>query len=160
MMRVTLLCIGKLKETYLKDGCDEYCKRLSPFCKLTLIELGEEKCCDSPSSAAIAEVIEKEGERIIAKIPNNSYVIPLCIEGKMIASTAFAQKIETIALSGKSAVTFIIGGSFGLSDKVKQLADLQLSISSMTFPHQLARMLLLEQVYRAFSILRNSKYHK
>ncbi len=159
MMRVTVIAVGKLKEKYLRDGCDEYLKRLSAFAKAQVIEISEEKTGDDPSLAEKQRVMEKEGQRILSKIPKGSYVIPLCIEGQQFESTALADKIESI--SGEcSSITFVIGGSFGLSDEVKNAGKTKLSFGKMTLPHQLARMVLLEQIYRAFSIINNTKYHK
>ena len=160
MMNVTIIFVGKLKEKYLVDCCNEYLKRLSVLCKMNMIEINEEKICDNPNDTQINIVLQKEGERIISKIPKNSYIIPMCIEGKQLDSIEFANKFRQVALCGKSNITFIIGGSFGLSDNVKKLADCKMSMSKMTFPHQLARMMLLEQIYRAFQIQNNSKYHK
>ena len=152
MMNVHIICVGKLKESYLRDGCAEYIKRLSAFAKANVIEVAEERCSDNPSAAEIQNVIEKEGSRIIPKIPKGSCVIPLCIEGKEYASPDFSAEIEKLSMN-YSSLSFIIGGSFGLSDAVKALGK-------MTLPHQLARMVLLEQVYRAFAFSSNSKYHK
>ncbi len=160
MIKVNIIAVGKLKEKFLKDGCNEYLKRLSSFSKVNIIEINEERCSDNPSLNEIEQVKIKEGERIIAKLPKQSYVIPLCIEGTQLRSEEFSKKIESISVSGFSEITFIIGGSFGLSDDVKVLGNLKLSFSKMTLPHQLMRMVLLEQIYRAFSISNNSKYHK
>lgn len=160
MMNVTLITVGRLKESYLREGCAEYVKRLAPYCKFNLIELSEEKCPDNPSDAQLCAVIEKEGARILDKLPRNAYTVAMCIEGRPLASAQLAKQLADVTLAGKSAVTFIIGGSFGLSSAVKQKAHLRLSMSPMTFPHQLARLLLIEQIYRAFSINANSKYHK
>ena len=160
MLTVTLICIGKLKETYLRDACGEYEKRLGGFCKLNILELSEYKLPDNPSQSEIQRCIEKEGTSILAKLPKDSFVIPLCIEGKQYPSPALAKEIEKISLSGRSGITFIIGGSYGLSDEVKNLGKLKLSMSEMTFPHQLARVMLLEQMYRCFQINSNGKYHK
>lgn len=159
MISVNVICVGKLKEQYLRDGCAEYIKRLSAFSKVNVIEVAEERCGDDPSDSEIKTVIEKEGSRIAAKIPKGSFVIPLCIEGKEFSSPEFSAQLEKLSLE-HSSVTFIIGGSFGISDEVKALGKIKLSFGKMTLPHQLARMVLLEQVYRAFSISNNSKYHK
>lgn len=159
MISVTVIAVGKLKESYLRDGCAEYVKRLKGFCKIDIIEIDEERASDNPSQAEIKSILQKEGNRIIAKIPKACAVIPLCIEGKEYSSPDFSQLIEKTAF-GASHICFIIGGSFGLSDEVKALSQHKLSFGKMTLPHQLARMVLLEQVYRAFSILNNSKYHK
>ena len=159
MISVNVICVGKLKEQYLRDGCAEYIKRISAFSKVNVVEVAEERCGDDPSDSEIKNVIEKEGSRIIAKIPKGSCVIPLCIEGKEYSSPEFSAQLEKLSLE-YSAVTFIIGGSFGISDEVKNLGRIKLSFGKLTLPHQLARMVLLEQVYRAFSISNNSKYHK
>lgn len=159
MINVTVIAVGKLREKYLRDGCGEYIKRLSAFCKLSVTEVNEEKIPDNPSPAQIEGVLKKEGERIIAKIPKGSFVIPLCIEGKEYSSPDFSHLLENIAMESPS-VCFIIGGSFGLSDDVKKLGGTKLSFGKMTLPHQLARMVLLEQIYRGFSISNNLKYHK
>lgn len=146
MLGVTILCIGKLKEKYLAGACEEYQKRLSAFCKLQILELPESRLPDGPSEKLIAQCLEKESEAILAKIPRDAYVIPLCIEGKMLTSPQLADKLTGIPLMGKSQVVFVIGGSFGLSPAVKARGDLRLSMSPMTFPHQLARVMLLEQI--------------
>lgn len=159
MIRVNIICIGKIKEKYFTQAIDEYAKRLSTFCKFSITELAEEKLRgDSPSQ--IAEVISAEGRRIIQKIGQSDFVIAMCIEGRMMSSEELAQIIEKAGISGKSTVDFIIGGSYGLSDEVKRRADLRLSMSRMTFPHQMARVVLSEQIYRAFEISSNGKYHK
>ncbi len=160
MLGVTVLCIGKLKERYLTDACGEYAKRLSAFCRLSVTELPEYRLPDNPSGAEIQKCIEKEGESILAKIPKDAFVIPMCIEGKMLTSPQLADKLAQIPLMGKSQIVFIIGGSCGLSDAVKARGNLRLSMSPMTFPHQLARVMLLEQVYRGFMINAGNKYHK
>ena len=160
MMKITVIAVGKLKEKYLRDGCDEYLKRLGAFSKVNIVEIGEERCSDNPSDAEIEAVKDKEGKRIISKIPKGSFVVPMCIEGEQMSSEAFSKKIESISLKGYGEITFIIGGSFGLSDEVKSLGGLKFSFGKLTLPHQLMRVILLEQIYRAFSILNNSKYHK
>jgi 23S rRNA (pseudouridine1915-N3)-methyltransferase len=159
MMNVTVIVVGKLKESYLRDGCNEYIKRLGAFAKVNVIEVNEERASDNPSDSEIKNIIEKEGERILAKIPKGATVIPLCIEGKEYSSPDFSALIENISMNS-SQICFIIGGSFGLSDDVKSAGKYKLSFGKMTLPHQLARLVLLEQVYRAFSISNNSKYHK
>lgn len=159
MMNITVIAVGKLKESYLRDGCSEYIKRLGAFVKINVVEIAEERATDNPSQSEINNIIEKEGERIKAKIPKGAAVIPLCIEGKEYSSPDFSRLIETISMNS-SHICFVIGGSFGLSDTVKAAGKYKLSFGKMTLPHQLARMVLLEQVYRAFSISNNSKYHK
>ncbi|WP_132085314.1 23S rRNA (pseudouridine(1915)-N(3))-methyltransferase RlmH [Harryflintia acetispora] len=160
MMNVTVLAVGKLKERYLTDGCREYEKRLGAFCKLNLVELPEHRLPDNPSAAEIQNGIEREGDMILAKIPAGSTTVALCIEGRQLSSEELAAQIEKLGIAGNSSLCFIIGGSWGLSGRVKERCALRLSMSRMTFPHQLARLLLLEQLYRAFSILNHSKYHK
>ena len=150
MLNVNILCVGNLKEPYWRDACAEYAKRLGGFCKFSIIEISETRLPKSYSDADIAKVIESEGERILEKIPSGSFVIAMCIEGKELSSPQLAE----------SRVDFVIGGSYGLSEAVKKRADLRLSMSPMTFPHQLARVILCEQVYRAFSINADTKYHK
>ncbi|MDD7357680.1 MAG: 23S rRNA (pseudouridine(1915)-N(3))-methyltransferase RlmH [Eubacterium coprostanoligenes] len=159
-MKVTVIAVGKLKEKYLRDACEEYLKRLGTYSKVSVVEINEERCSDNPSESEIENVKQKEGQRIIAKIPKGSFVVPMCIEGTQFSSEDFAKKIEATAVAGNSDITFIIGGSFGLSDEVKSLGKLRLSFGKLTLPHQLMRVVLLEQIYRAFSILNNSKYHK
>lgn len=160
MLGVTILCIGKLKERYLADACAEYQKRLSAFCRLQIVELPESRLPDEPSQKLIDQCLQREGEAILAKIPRDAYVIPMCIEGKMLTSPQLADKLADIPLLGKSQLVFVIGGSFGLSPAVKARGELRLSISPMTFPHQLARVMLLEQIYRGFMINSGGKYHK
>lgn len=160
MIKVTVIAVGKLKEKYLRDACAEYLKRLGVYAKVNVVEVNEERCSDNPSGTEIENVKQKEGQRIIAKIPKGSFVVPMCIEGTQFSSEDFAKKIEATAVSGDGDITFIIGGSFGLSDEVKSLGKLKLSFGKLTLPHQLMRVVLLEQIYRAFSILNNSKYHK
>ncbi|MEE1219856.1 MAG: 23S rRNA (pseudouridine(1915)-N(3))-methyltransferase RlmH [Ruminococcus sp.] len=161
MLRVNIVCIGKIKEKYFTDAINEYSKRLSAFCKFSVIELPEEKIRNNnPNQAQIDEVIEAEGKRILQKIGASDYVAAMCIEGKLMSSEELSKTLDSVSLSGKSTVSFIIGGSYGLSDEVKKRSDLRLSMSRMTFPHQMARMILSEQIYRAFEISTNGKYHK
>lgn len=160
MIKINVIAVGKLKEKYLRDACDEYIKRLGAFAKVSVVEIGEERCSDNPSALEIEAVKDKEGKRIVAKIPKSSFVVPLCIEGTQYSSEDFSAKIEEVSLSGVSDITFIIGGSFGLSDEVKSLGKIKLSFGKLTLPHQLMRVVLLEQIYRAFSISNNGKYHK
>lgn len=159
MINISIICVGKLKEQFLRDGCSEYLKRLSPYAKTQIIEVAEERASDNPSAAEIQSIIEKEGARIIDKIPKGAAVIPLCIEGREFSSPEFASEIEKISLVN-SKIAFVIGGSFGLADKVKSLGKIKLSFGKITLPHQLARLVLTEQIYRAFSIINNSRYHK
>lgn len=160
MLAVTILALGKAKERYLRDFCAEYEKRLSAFCRLRTVELMPEPLPENPSEAQIQKALKREGAQILSKIPKNAYVFALCIEGKMLSSETFSQKISTLALDGKSELVFVLGSSYGLSDEVKRRADFRLSMSEMTFPHRLARVMLLEQVYRAFQIQNGGKYHK
>lgn len=161
MLKINIICIGKIKEKYFAEAIAEYSKRLKAFCKLSVIELAEEKIRDNnPNGAQIDEVLRAEGRRILSKIQNSDYVAAMCIEGKQLSSVQLSEKLDSIALSGKSTVDFVIGGSYGLSGEVKGRADFKLSMSKMTFPHTMARMILCEQVYRAFEISSNGKYHK
>lgn len=154
MMAVNLLCVGKCKERYLQQACDEYAKRLGAFCKLRIVELPEERLRDSEEA-----VRRGEGDRLLAKL-GRGYRIALCVEGKSLSSPAFADLLAGLPLAGHSALDLVIGGSYGLDERVKAACQLRLSVSAMTFPHQLFRVLLLEQVYRAFCIGGNIKYHK
>ncbi len=159
-MQVEILCVGKLKEKYLKDACDEYKKRLSRFCSLTITEFKDEAVPEQASDAQIALAMEREGERILSKISDRDFVISLCVEGKSLSSESFAKELEQVFLKGASRLVFVIGGSCGLADAVKIRSNLRLSFSAMTFPHQLMRVILLEQVYRAYKINANESYHK
>jgi 23S rRNA (pseudouridine1915-N3)-methyltransferase len=160
VLSVTLACVGKLKEGYLRDACAEYSKRLKTFCKLNIIEVAESHLPEDPSDAQIAAGLSAEGKRLLGRIPGSSRIIAMCVEGRQRSSNELARDIEAAAMSGQSSLAFVIGGSWGLAPEVKQAADLQLSVSRMTFPHQLMRVLLLEQVYRAFQISHGGKYHK
>ena len=157
MLSVYIIAVGSLKEKYFREAADEYKKRIG---NVTEIEIKEEKLPASPSYSQISAALEKEAERILEAIPKRSFVVPMCIEGKQMSSEEFSAALDNAALSGRSSVTFIIGSSHGLSDKVKRSADLKLSMSKMTFPHKLARVMLYEAVYRAFEISSGSKYHK
>ena len=159
-MNITLICMGKLKEDYLRSACAEYQKRLQAFCRFSIEELEPERLPDNPSDAEIAAALEKEGDRILSKIPKGAYVTALCIEGKQQSSEELAQLMDRIPSGGSGSAAFIIGSSYGLSDKVKASAQLKLSMSKMTFPHQLARVMVMEQIYRAYSIINNRHYHK
>ena len=161
MVRINIICIGKIKEKYFTDAINEYAKRLTAFCKFSIVELSEEKIRNNnPNQSQIDEVILSEGKKIMQKVGQSDYVVAMCIEGKMLSSEELSKTLDNISLSGKSTVDFIIGGSYGLSNDVKSRADLKLSMSKMTFPHQMARMILSEQIYRAFEISSNGKYHK
>lgn len=160
MININFIVLGKLKEKYMKEFSAEYEKRLSGYCKLTVTELEPVKLSDNPSEQEIKNALAKETQMIKAKISKNSFVFSMCIEGKQMSSEELSKKLEDIALSGKNNITFIIGSSFGLSDEIKQMSDYKFSMSKMTFPHKLARIMLIEQVYRALSITNNAKYHK
>lgn len=157
-MTINLIAVGKLKENYLRSACAEYIKRLSRYCTFELHELDECRLSDSPSEKEIISALKKEGEQI--KRFAKGFIIPLCIEGKQLTSPELSSKISNAAVSGHSTITFIIGSSFGLDDEIKAMGDLRLSMSPMTFPHQLARVMLLEQIYRSFQIAGGGKYHK
>lgn len=160
MLSINIVCVGGLKEKYWRDACAEYEKRLRAFCRFSITEVEEERMPQNPSQAQIAACIKAEGGRLLSKAGRGSYLAALCIEGRELSSPQLAQAIDRVALGGTSSVSFLIGGSWGLSEEVKQQADIKLSMSPMTFPHQLARVMLCEQVYRAFQILSGGKYHK
>lgn len=159
-MKITCITVGKIKEKFMTDAINEYSKRLSRYCKLEIIELADEKTPDNASAIEEENIKNREGERILAKIKDGAYVISLAIEGKQLDSVELSQKITDLGISGTSHIVFIIGGSLGLSDAVKKRSDYLLSFSKMTFPHQLMRVILLEQVYRGFRIANNEPYHK
>ena len=159
-MNITIIALGKLKEKYMRDFSEEYQKRLSAYCKLNIIELSPKKLSDNPSQSEIQNALEAEAQQIKAKIPNGAYVFSMCIEGKQMPSEDFSRKISKLAVDGKSNIVFILGSSFGLGDEIKNLSDSRFSMSEMTFPHQMARIMLLEQLYRAFQISSGGKYHK
>ena len=160
MLNITVLCVGKLKESFYIAAVREYEKRLKGYCKLTLLELPEEKLPNAPSQAQIDAALEKEAQAIFAKLPKRATLVALCIEGKELSSEQLAQKFQQWATSGVSAIALVIGSSYGLHPSVKGQAALRMSMSPMTFPHHLARVMLLEQVYRAFKINEGSLYHK
>lgn len=159
-MNINLVAVGNIKEKYFIDAINEYKKRLSSYANLKIWEIGEYKLPNNPGDSQISEGLEKEGELILNKIPEKSFVIALCVEGKGFSSEEFSDKISECMINGYSDISFVIGGSYGLSEKVKSTANLRLSFSKMTFPHQLMRVILLEQVYRGFRILKNESYHK
>lgn len=159
-MRITVIGVGKIKEKYLTMGIEEYSKRLSRYCKLDIIELPDEKTPDNASEAEELQIKKKEGEKILKHIKDGAYVIALAIEGKQLSSTELADKIQNLGVNGESSLVFIIGGSLGLDQEVIKRADYLLSFSKMTFPHQLMRMILLEQVYRGYRIINGEPYHK
>ncbi|RPF51102.1 23S rRNA (pseudouridine(1915)-N(3))-methyltransferase RlmH [Aquisalibacillus elongatus] len=159
-MDIKILSVGKIKEKYLKQGIEEYVKRLSPYAKIKIEEVPDEHAPENLSEAEQEAVKKKEGDKLLTKLSTDTYVFTLEIEGKQLTSEAFAKKIDNLATYGKSKIAFIIGGSLGLSDEVKTRSDESLSFSKMTYPHQLMRLILLEQVYRGFKIIRNEPYHK
>ena len=161
MQRIKIICIGKMSASFLAQGVAEYAKRLSAYCKLEIIELPEEYVDEkSGSPVLVAAALQKEGLKILAQVPKNALIAAMCIEGKQCSSEEFALRLETAALQGEGDVAFVIGSSHGLADEVKQKAQWKLSLSAMTFPHQMARLMLAEQIYRAFMIRSKSKYHK
>ncbi|GAA4060889.1 23S rRNA (pseudouridine(1915)-N(3))-methyltransferase RlmH [Amphibacillus indicireducens] len=159
-MNITIISVGKLKEKYLKLGIDEFTKRLRAYANVKLVEVADEKAPENLSEAEMEAVKDKEGERILAKLQQDTYLITLEIKGKQLSSEELARKLDQLATHGKSNVTFVIGGSLGLSETVMKRSDYALSFSKMTLPHQLMRLVLLEQVYRAFRINRGEPYHK
>lgn len=159
-MKITIVCVGKIKEKYFTMAIDEYSKRLSRYCKLNIIEVPDEKTPDQASEAEELQIKKKEGERILSNIKDQAYVIALAIQGKMLDSVELAKKIESLGTYGDSQIVFVIGGSLGLSEEVLARANMKLSFSPMTFPHQLMRVVLLEQVYRAYRINFGEPYHK
>lgn len=159
-MRITIICIGKIKEKFYREALAEYVKRLSKYCKLDIIELADEKTPDGASENVCDQILSKEAGRINDKLPDNAYIIATAIEGHRFNSVEFAKHINNTMLSGHSHVVFIIGGSLGIHESIKKKADILISFSDMTFPHQLMRVILTEQIYRAFRILNNEPYHK
>ena len=160
MLNIKIIATGEFKENYLKEAAAEYKKRLGAWCKVEEYIFREEKLPENPSKSQIAEALRTEEKIILSKIPSKAYVIAMCVEGKQLSSEEFAEKIEQAQLAGKSEIVFIIGSSYGLSDGVKQRADFRLSVSKLTFPHRLLRVMLYEAVYRSVSIINGSKYHK
>ncbi len=159
-MRISIVCVGKIKEKYLKLGIDEFSKRLSKYCKLEVIELDDEKAPENLSDKEMLMIKDKEGKKILSKIKDNAYVIALAIDGKNLSSEELADTIDNLGVRGTSHIVFVIGGSLGLSDEVLRKANYKLSFSKMTFPHQLMRLILLEQIYRAYRINNGEPYHK
>ncbi len=159
-MKYTILCVGKIKEKFYTQAVEEYVKRLSRYGKTEIIEVADERTPDQASETVNRMIKDKEGERILAQIKDDSYVIALAIEGTMLDSEGLAEKMEKLAVSGTSHIVFVIGGSLGLSEKVMKRADYHLSFSRMTFPHQLMRVILLEQIYRGCRIIHHEPYHK
>jgi 23S rRNA (pseudouridine1915-N3)-methyltransferase len=160
MFEITLITMGKLKEKFYLSAAEEYAKRLKGYCKFQLLELPEHRLPDSPSQAEILAGLEKEADLIISKIPKGAWFCVFTPEGKNLSSEEFAAKLKEVKLSGKSSACFLIGSSFGMADRIKQMADFKLSMGKMTFPHHLARIMVLEQLYRAEAIQSGSKYHK
>ena len=159
-MKITLLTVGKIKEKYLKDAIAEYSKRLSKYCKLEIIEVADEKTPDNASEVVENVIRDKEGERLLKYVKDDAFVIMLEIKGKMMTSEELAEKIDTLGIRGVSHIMFIIGGSIGLGEDVIKRSDFALSFSKMTFPHQLMRVILLEQIYRSYRIISGEPYHK
>lgn len=159
-MKIKVVTVGKLKEKYLKDGIAEYSKRISRFAKLEMIELADEKTPDRASESENQKILEIEGQRILSKVGDRDFVIVLAIEGKTLSSEKFSKQLEEASIKGFSTLTFIIGGSLGLTQDVKKRANLSVSFGRLTLPHQLMRLVLVEQIYRAFTIQQSSPYHK
>jgi 23S rRNA (pseudouridine1915-N3)-methyltransferase len=159
-MNITVITVGKLKERYFKEAVEEYSTRLSKYCKLDIVEVPDEKAPENLSHALELNIIQKEGQGILKHIKEDAYVVALAIQGKQLSSEGLADFINNLGIQGKSNIAFAIGGSLGLSDEVLKRADYQLSFSKMTFPHQLMRVVLLEQVYRGFRIIKGEPYHK
>ncbi|MBS3969051.1 MAG: 23S rRNA (pseudouridine(1915)-N(3))-methyltransferase RlmH [Clostridia bacterium] len=159
-MQIDIIAVGKIKEKYIQKGLQEYLKRLGPYARIKIIEVNDEKI---PANASLAEeegIRQREGDKILAKVKPDSFIVTLEIDGELLTSGAFAQKVEELMVSGKSHLTFIIGGSIGLSDDIKRRADLKISFGRFTYPHQLMRLILMEQIYRCYRIIRKEPYHK
>ena len=159
-MKITLITVGKIKEKFFRDAADEYGKRLSRYCKLDIREAADEKTPEKASQSQCEQILQKEEERILKLMPEDAFVITLEIEGRRLTSEAFASQIERLGVNGTSHIAFVIGGSLGLHNSIKKRADLAVSFSDMTFPHQLMRVVLLEQIYRAYRIINREPYHK
>lgn len=159
-MKITVLAVGKVKEKYFTDAILEYSKRLSRYCKLEIVEVADEKTPDNTSEIEELQIKEKEGDRLLKYIKEDAYVIALAIEGKQLDSIELSKKIEKLGVDGNSHIIFVIGGSLGLDNRILKRADFKLSFSKMTFPHQMMRVILLEQVYRGYRIAKNEPYHK
>ena len=158
-MKITIVAAGKIKEKYLTAGINEFLKRLGAFANVKIVEINEGKMKDNPSEAEKQQVLAAEGQRLLKQVPEGSYLFVLDVYGKAVSSEALSEKIQKLGLEGKSSITFLIGGAFGLSEEVRQAADFRLSFSPMTFTHQMIRLLLVEQIYRSFKIARGEKYH-
>ena len=159
-MKIKIVTVGKLKEKYLKDGIAEYSKRISRFATVEMVELADEKTPDRASDSENAKILDVEGNRILSKIGDREFVVVLAIEGKTLSSEEFSKQLEQASINGFSTLTFVIGGSLGLSNEVKNRANLSVSFGRLTLPHQLMRLVLVEQIYRAFTIQQGSPYHK
>ncbi|NLC63497.1 MAG: 23S rRNA (pseudouridine(1915)-N(3))-methyltransferase RlmH [Thermoanaerobacterales bacterium] len=159
-MNVDIIAVGKIKEKYIKEGIREYTKRLKPFCNLNIIEVREQKAPESLSDSEREQVLDTERLDMTKRLRADGFIIALCVEGQAFSSEQMAERLQKVMVSGKSHITFIIGGSLGLSEHIKKTADLRLSFSDFTFPHQLMRLILLEQIYRWFKIIRGETYHK
>ena len=160
MQSITLICVGKLKEKFYIAAVEEYRKRLKGHCKLELLELNEERLPENPSPAQVSAALEREGKAILSRVPKGAALVALCVEGELMSSEALSRRINAFAVGGDSRLCFVIGGSFGLHPTVKESARLRLSMSPMTFPHHLARVMVLEQIYRAYQIAAGTRYHK
>ena len=160
MLNIKFICVGKLRDRFYIDAFNEYARRLSAYCKFECAELNETKLGDKPSDKEIENALVRESADIEKAIPKDAYVIAMCVGAKQLKSEELAQKINSLALSGRGKICFIIGGSFGMAESVKQRADMRLGMSEMTFPHHLARVMLTEQIYRSFKIIEGSRYHK
>lgn len=160
MLQINILYVGNIKDKFFAEAVKEYEKRLSSFCKIKNIELKEEKPPENPSDSEIALVIRKEGDRLLEALPKKGYKIALCVEGTQISSEELANKLSSVTVAGDSEITFIIGGAFGMDERVKKAANFRLSISKMTFTHRMMRVILAEQIYRALNILSGGNYHK
>ena len=160
MLTITIIAVGRLKDKFYEDAAAEYVKRLGAYAKVNIVELRAADLPEDPAPALVADALKREGQEMLRKIPAGAYVAALCIEGKQITSEDMAALLTDAPLAGKSQLVFLIGGSYGLSDEVKKRADARLSMSRMTFPHRLARVMLLEQLYRGFKIARGERYHK
>ena len=160
MLNIKFICVGKLRERFYIDAFNEYARRLSAYCKFECAELNETKLGDKPSDKEIENALVRESADIEKAIPKDAYVIAMCVGAKQLKSEELGQKINSLALSGRGKICFIIGGSFGMAESVKQRADMRLGMSEMTFPHHLARVMLTEQIYRSFKIIEGSRYHK
>lgn len=160
MLSVTVFCVGKLKERFFTDACEEFSKRLSGYCKLSIHEINELRAPDSSSASQIEGFLNLEGEKLLSKLSKQAFIIALCIDGEPLNSVQLSEKISKLAACGHSRLCFVIGGSNGLAESVKRAAHMRLSMSAMTFPHHLARIMLLEQIYRAFKISEGGSYHK